>query len=837
LEAQDLDHPPEQGLFGRTGATLRPVVRGKFLFVGDEKFYVKGVTYGTFRCSISGEEYDRDTVEYDFQMMAQHGINAVRVYTVPPRWLLDAASQYGLRVIIGLPWEQHVAFLDSRRLTRAIEERVRAGVRTCAAHSAVLCFSVGNEIPSSIVRWHGARRVESFLRRLTGIVKQEDPGALVTYVNFPSTEYLEIDFVDFVSFNVYLEAPERLESYLARLQNLAGDRPLLMAEIGLDSRRNGYAAQALALDWQIRSVFESGCAGAIVFSWTDEWHRGGHDITDWDFGLVDRQRVAKLALTTVHTAYREVPIGSNAESPKMSVVVCSYNGSRTIADCLDGLQNLDYPTFEVIVVDDGSTDATPQIASEYGARVIRTANQGLGAARNEGMRAATGEIVAYIDDDARPDPHWLTYLANMYLQTDFVAIGGPNVAPQEDGRIAEAVAHAPGGPVHVLVTDTVADHLPGCNLTIRRAALEAIGGFDTRYSAAGDDVDVCWRLQENGGKLGFHPGAMVWHHRRNSAKAYWKQQRDYGRAEALLEEKWPERYNVMGHLSWSGRLYGPGLQQALTARRGRIYQGIWGSALFQPMYQPVPGAVASFPLMPEWWMIVAALGLLALLGFASPLFILVWPIFGLALLAPLVQAGFGAARADIRANRRGRVEMMRLRLLTAYLHLIQPIARLHGRIGVGLTPWRLPESRAIAIPRSTVKSVWSEQWNAPEAWLERFSIRLRSSGAVVTNGGDFDRWDLHVRAGGLGGARVLLAIEEHGAGQQLARFRIAPSVSSSSKIILIGLAMLTAWTAVDRVWFATGAFGILFLALATRMCIETSLALSMATTSIQDESW
>jgi GT2 family glycosyltransferase len=399
---------------------------------------------------------------------------------------------------------------------------------------------------------------------------------------------LEIDFVDFVSFNVYLEAPERLESYLARLQNLAGDRPLLMAEIGLDSRRNGYAAQALALDWQIRSVFESGCAGAIVFSWTDEWHRGGHDITDWDFGLVDRQRVAKLALTTVHTAYREVPIGSNAESPKMSVVVCSYNGSRTIADCLDGLQNLDYPTFEVIVVDDGSTDATPQIASEYGARVIRTANQGLGAARNEGMRAATGEIVAYIDDDARPDPHWLTYLANMYLQTDFVAIGGPNVAPQEDGRIAEAVAHAPGGPVHVLVTDTVADHLPGCNLTIRRAALEAIGGFDTRYSAAGDDVDVCWRLQENGGKLGFHPGAMVWHHRRNSAKAYWKQQRDYGRAEALLEEKWPERYNVMGHLSWSGRLYGPGLQQALTARRGRIYQGIWGSALFQPMYQPVP---------------------------------------------------------------------------------------------------------------------------------------------------------------------------------------------------------------------------------------------------------
>lgn len=70
-------------------------------------------------------------------------------------------------------------------------------------------------------------------------VKAEDPDALVTYVNFPTTEFLELPFLDVFCFNVYLESQSTFESYVARVQTLVGDRPLLMAEIGLDSRRNG----------------------------------------------------------------------------------------------------------------------------------------------------------------------------------------------------------------------------------------------------------------------------------------------------------------------------------------------------------------------------------------------------------------------------------------------------------------------------------------------------------------------------------------------------------------------------------------------------------------------
>jgi beta-galactosidase/beta-glucuronidase len=206
----------------------RARVAGKFLEAGGEKLYVRGVTYGTFRPDEQGREFtDLDLVSSDFAAMAAAGINAVRTYTVPPTALLDLAARHGLRVMVGLPWEQHVAFLDDPELARSIEARVREGVRACAGHPAVLCYSVGNEIPAPIVRWHGAHKVERFLERLCRAVKDEDPAAIVTYVNYPSTEYLQLPFLDVVAFNVYLESQPRLEAYLARLHNLAGARPLL----------------------------------------------------------------------------------------------------------------------------------------------------------------------------------------------------------------------------------------------------------------------------------------------------------------------------------------------------------------------------------------------------------------------------------------------------------------------------------------------------------------------------------------------------------------------------------------------------------------------------------
>ena len=181
----------------------RPRVEGKFVWVGEEKLHIRGATYGTFATNGDGTDYpDPDVVSMDFERMAASGFNAVRTYTVPPPWLLDLAAEHGLLVMVGLPWEHHVAFLEGKRRAASIEARVRAGVAGCAGHPAILCYTIGNEIRAPIARWHGRRRVERFLERLALAAKAEDPGALVTYVNYPTTEYLELPFLDLACFNV-----------------------------------------------------------------------------------------------------------------------------------------------------------------------------------------------------------------------------------------------------------------------------------------------------------------------------------------------------------------------------------------------------------------------------------------------------------------------------------------------------------------------------------------------------------------------------------------------------------------------------------------------------------
>src|SRR5262249_13077390 len=146
----------------------------------------------------------------------------------------------------------------------------------------------------------------------------------------------------------------------------------------------------------------AGCTGVFVFAWTDEWYRGGYDIDDWDFGLTTRHRLPKPALSTVRTVFSELPFPSNVQLPRISLVVCTYNGERTLRNCLQGLTQLRYSNHEIIVVDDGSTDGTAAIAHEYRVRLIRTKNNGLASARNTGLEAASGEIIVYTDDDARP---------------------------------------------------------------------------------------------------------------------------------------------------------------------------------------------------------------------------------------------------------------------------------------------------------------------------------------------------------------------------------------------------------------------------------------------------
>jgi GT2 family glycosyltransferase len=819
---------------------IRPAVecRGKFFFTGKSKLHVRGVTYGTFRPNGKGALFpEPDAVSADFTAMAANGINTIRTYTVPPGWLLDLADRHGLFVIVGIPWEQHIAFLHGRRRARSIEQRVRACVRACRGHRAVLAYAVGNEIPSSIVRWHGRRAIERFLKRLYRAAKLEDPQALVTYVNYPSTEYLQLPFLDFVCFNVFLEAEEELEAYLARLQNISADRPLLVTELGLDSRRNGDQEQAVSLNWQIRTAFRAGCAGCVVFAWTDEWQRNGANVDDWDFGITDRERRPKPALAAVRDAFSDVPFPAELAWPRVSAIVCSHNGASSLRNCLEGLAEIEYPDYEVILVDDGSTDETAELGHAFGVRVVEIEHSGLSSARNAGLHAATGEIVAYLDDDCRPDPQWLTYLAATFMVSPHVGVGGPNVPPDDAGPVARCVASAPGGPIHVLISDREAEHIPGCNMAFRRDALLEIGGFDPQFWVAGDDVDVCWRLHQRGWTLGFSPAAMVWHQRRESVRSYYRQQRGYGRAEALLERKWPDKYNRGGHLRWRGRVYSTAGHYA--PRRSRIYYGTWGSGLFQSVYQRAPGTLTSLPLMPEWYLLLVLLaGISAyeltvapMLGRVPWLDLSVGPVLlTLSCATVFLQAGVAASRALARDLGPLRSRLRRW-ALTGLLFVFQPLARLSGRLQLGLTPWRSVSAQRLVVPRPRTLTVWSETWRSASDWLVSIEGELGGfRGVAVTHGADFNRWDIQARAGGLGTARLRLAVEEHGQGKQLVRIRVWPKPSSGGLVAIVLLSLLLVFGANGSA--AAAIFGVAALALAARVARDCAAGLAVVVRAV-----
>ena len=780
---------------------------GKLFSRNGEPFYVKGVTYGTFAPDQNGDQFPpQKQVLADFRAMAANGFNVVRTYTMPPARIFDAALECKLQVLAGVYWEQHINFLDDKERARDIRRRFGEQVKSCHGHQGLFGFTLANEIPASIVRWHGRKNIERHLFDLFDIAKTDSPSALVTYVNFPTTAYLELPFLDFAAYNVYLEEQEKLSAYLKRLQNISGDLPLVLAEIGLDSRRNGQIAQAHSLEWQVRTAFREGCAGAFVYAWTDEWHCGGEYIKDWDFGITTRARDAKPALHTVRSVMAEVPFKNSRQWPKFSVVVCTYNGSSTIRDTLDHLAKLDYPNYEVIVVNDGSTDAVPEILKDYNFQVISTPNQGLSQARNEGLAASRGEFIVYIDDDAYPPPPWLKYLAQAFLKSYHACIGGPNLVPPEDGWVGQCVADSPGGPLHVLLTDEIAEHVPGCNMAFRRSRLAAIGGFDPLYRTAGDDVDVCWRLQDQGWTIGFSAPAMVWHHRRATVRRYWRQQVGYGKSEALLERKWPSRFTALGHMTWAGQIYGRGLPRTALIERPRIYQGTWGLAPYQGLYTPPPNHLLSIALTPEWLLFAAVMFGLGLLGLlVAPFAWAFLPFIAMAAVS-LTQALRGATEARYLLRARGLTPRARLRAfaLIFFMHLMQPAARLWGRLKHGLTPWRnrwvRPPEPAPALPAG----IWSEAWRQPEEWLGDIESDLAKTGVITGRGGDYDDWDLHVRGGMLAGARLSMAVEGHAGAKQNLHFRssFAPSRLLWGLAVSVTVAGLSAVLAGS--WLAAG---------------------------------
>jgi GT2 family glycosyltransferase len=773
------------------GGRLR--VDGKFLTRSGKRFRIQGVTYGPFEPNDAGEPFlPTERVADDFAKMREAGLNSIRTYHVPPQRLLHLADEHGMGVFIDVPWPKHLCFLNSKGAQAHARQAVRHAAESGRKHPCVLAYSICNEVPTNIVRWHGARRIEQFIAELSDVAKQADPSGLVTYANFPPTEYLDLSFLDFATFNVYLHDRETFRRYLRRLQNLVGDKPLLLGEIGMDSLRNGDAEQALFLSGHVRETTLLGLAGAFVFSWTDDWFTGGYQIEDWAFGITRADRSPKPAYHALREVLTRAPAALLRNVPRVSVVVCTYNGGRTLDQCLQSLMAVNYPDYEVIVVDDGSTDDTPAILACYPkVRSLRQKNHGLSHARNAGLRAATGAIVAYTDDDCYADPDWLTHLVEQLEHSGAAAVGGPNLTP-EDGRLAACVGACPGQPMHVLESDQVAEHIPGCNMAYRKEALLAIGGFDVQYRKAGDDVDVCWRLQQQGLWITFAPSAVVWHHRRQTPRGYLKQQAGYGEAEALLRFKHPDKYNGRGDGKWRGIMYGPAAQ-SLRLKDPIVYRGVFGTGLFQCLYQPAPAHWAMWPSSLEWHLAAALLALASIFWSTAGLLAL-----GMVALSLLV-ATLVSVQADLRREHDGFLS----RVLIAALAYVQPLVRSAQRYRTRLFAYRPPQAdpdhlegcaRRLPLSGSKELAYWTEHALERTELLGVAIAYLNERGWGKTVDSGWSDWDVEIHCHPWTVVQVSTAEEDHGAGKHLIRIRYRMRPSGYMKVlgVLAGVAAVVA---------------------------------------------
>lgn len=240
-----------------------------------------------------------------------------------------------------------------------------------------------------------------------------------------------------------------------------------------------------------------------------------------------------------------------------SVLICTHNRARDLAACCEALGALDFPPerWEAVVVDNASTDATPEVARAHAARlggrlrVLREDALGLSAARNRAIFEARGEILAFLDDDALPAPGWLAALAEVLARPGAMAAGGP-VEPRFEGELPGWLGerYLP----YLTVWDRGLEIVPlvyneyprGANMAFRREVFERLGRFSHHLGRKGskllscEETELCLRIERAGGQILYAPAARV-RHKVATARIDpgWMAARFFsqGRSEAILE--------------------------------------------------------------------------------------------------------------------------------------------------------------------------------------------------------------------------------------------------------------------------------------------------------------
>jgi len=225
------------------------------------------------------------------------------------------------------------------------------------------------------------------------------------------------------------------------------------------------------------------------------------------------------------------------DKPRVSIIIPAYNEEKTLEACLDSMMQLDYPPTEreILVVDDGSTDATRDIVMEYEVNLLTAAHAGPSSARNIGIAHAAGDYIAFTDADCRVHPQWLNKLVTVLeANPEAAAVGGSQQAVPTDPALALATQKFLemlgflGGYTKGHRSLTAVEHNASCNAIYRKRCLMEIGGFLPGLFP-GEDVELDYRMRKSGYHILYEPEAVVFHQRPRTFGAFFKMIFGYGK--------------------------------------------------------------------------------------------------------------------------------------------------------------------------------------------------------------------------------------------------------------------------------------------------------------------
>lgn len=225
------------------------------------------------------------------------------------------------------------------------------------------------------------------------------------------------------------------------------------------------------------------------------------------------------------------------QNPFISIVIPTYNRPERLADCLESITNLEYPgdRFEVIVVDDGSKMPLEKVVEPFKNRLkitlLKQQNQGPATARNTGAKQASGDFIAFTDDDCKPAPDWLSKLAARFVTAPNSMVGGktlnalPNNLYSTTSQVLIDYLYN-----YYNLTSQKSNFFASNNFALASDKFQAVGGFDTTFPlAAGEDREFCDRWLQYGNEMVYAPEVQVYHAHKLTLSSYWRQHFFYGR--------------------------------------------------------------------------------------------------------------------------------------------------------------------------------------------------------------------------------------------------------------------------------------------------------------------